>query len=402
MRVRSRAAIVLVVCMFASLVAHMSRQRDAPAPLSIGPIEIDAPESVPAGESFRVTVESSNPGEVLLVVDSGYGPRTFTSPLVGGSASIDVPPADGPESGVTLVEAIVGEVGTTTTVEVVPGAPTSPVDVYLGPRTVVTGGSDFSLVVAVPEDEFGNPVGNGTVVDFSLTRPTLLTEHTTSTTKGLIAFAEIKSQTRAGRTRVATTSGTAGSAEQSLLEVPGFATSIDLIRPPFIHPADGASLLELRSTNLKDVFDNELSDGAIVYLDAVGSTGTRRLTGFAIGGIASFVVEVPDRPGPAEFVLRAGGVSSTPLRIDFAPAVREIPVSVQTTKRDMEIAVGPVLTTRGAFVPDGTIARLIIGNEAHELALEEGVGAFTAPLSRDPISVSVLGVGAKTIKDERS
>ena len=325
-------------------------------------LSVNAPAEVDAGESFGVVVDirsaatetagaiDAEGSAAILVIDGGYGFRRLETTVADGQAVFVVPPAPGPESGTVLLEAVVGKAVASTTAEIRPGPAGDPTAVFLGPRTIVADQRDHTMAVAVAEDRFGNPVADGTAIDFRTTRPSGDTESQSTSTEGLIAFAEVQSGTQAGRSRVGVEIGDVGAPERTFLEVAGVPVPFSLVVGETIPPADGNALLEMKTTVLADRFGNVVPDGTAVVLDGRGSTGNRRITGSTIEGVAHFVVEAPDRPGPAEFTALASGTPSDPTVVDFEPAVTAIPVEVVDHEEGFEVLIGRVASTRSAYV----------------------------------------------------
>jgi len=103
---------------------------------------------------------------VDLTIDAGYGPRSFNAVSANGRARFSIPSARVPGAGLVIIEATSGRSRAVSTMEIKPGEAVSPLDLYLGPRTIEVGSNDVAMVVAVPVDQRGNPVADGTSVDF--------------------------------------------------------------------------------------------------------------------------------------------------------------------------------------------------------------------------------------------
>ncbi len=387
-------ALLFVVALFA-LVLDRGSQAQTSRP-TVRQLVVKAPISVAVGEDFVVEVSDIVRGDAVEVwVDGGYGARRSSAMVKDGTALVEVEAARGPESGTVLIHAIGEDAVGNTTVELVPGPAVDPLDLYLGPRTVLADGRDFSMIVAVPKDSFGNPVAAGTPVDYMVTRESGAQADASEPTEGLLSFHRIFSRTVATRTRVAATVGAASGPERSFLEVAGIPLSFDLSLLDEVPLADGHTLVRVRTSDLSDEFGNMLPDGTIVYLDAQGVTGVRRMRSVTIEGQAEFVVEAPTEPGRATFVATASGIPSTRLELDFPSAVAELPVeavAVQVDGREaVEVRVGRVVTTRASYVPDGTLARVVAGDDVFEVPLELGEAAVTVPLTSGTAEVTVLG-----------
>lgn len=367
-----------------------------------GGLTISTVASASVGENITVSVVGAPNGEIVdLSIDAGYGPRHFSLASTDGTANFDVPASTGPGSGIAFLSAKSGDLVSTATVELLPGDAVSPLDLYLGPRTVVADADHFSMIVAVPKDRLGNPVADGTTVDYLVTRPNLVTESLAHDTDGLLSYIRVFSRTVTGRTRLSVevqgsrlSGGEAATGpERSFLEVAGIPEPFSLVPIDPIVPADGHALVRIATELLRDEFGNELPDGTVVFLDASGATGLRRLRSVSIDGVAEFVLEAPPIAGDVELIASASGTRSDPLTLTFESAVDELPVLAEKHPDGILVTVGRVLSTRQSYVPDGTIVVVSADGEVAEAPLELGMAEIVLPAkgSPDRVEVTVLG-----------
>lgn len=379
---------------------------EAPAPPTIAMIDVllvAAPERVAAGEDFSIDIDGVTPGaEVRATLEAGYGLTEFTFMPDDTSARVDVTAIDGPASGSVLLTITHDDAVATQVIEIEPGPPTDPIDVYLGPRTVIADGAHFVMLVAIPEDEFGNPVAEGTQVDFTTTRPNLAVEPETDETEHLLAWYEVFSRTVTGRSRIATESGDAGAPERDFLEVADIPVPFDIELVDPIVPADGQALIRVRSDVLVDEFDNVMPDGVVAYLDTSGVTGIRRIHGQTIDGRAEFTLEVPDRPGEVGLQIIASGTRSNELDIVFPSAVAALDGRIERDELSMMVHVGPVRSVRGSFVPDGSVAEVTLADGSiRRVDLVLGVGTAFFPVDADARVATIRVLGSEITIEER-
>lgn len=370
-----------------------------PNALAFRELTLQHPQSVRAGETFDVVVTGAeNSAVVELIVDAGYGPRRFVSTSVGERAYFSVPGTDTPGSGAVSVEAMSTSGHGYSSVEFTPGSAVPTLELFLGPRTLEAGGSDIAMIVAVPEDERGNPVARGTRVDVMAVDPTGAQQSQQLFTSGLLAAAELDAGTVAGRNEVSVVVGEATGPERTFDTVAALAEPFMLIvdgpgGQAVVPPANGQDLLRLVTGELVDRFGNRLPDGTIGHLEVHGVTGSRRIPAATIDGRLTFIVEAPSRPGGADFVAFASGAQSTRLSLEFESAVSDAPLVLTPADQGVIIEVGPILATNGAFVPDGTEVTIRVDDENLIAVVDSGFASVLVESAAE-VSAQVLGFDA--------
>lgn len=377
-----------------------------PSQLAMSSLGVTSPPTIDAGSTFDVTIDGLTPGDSFdLVVRGPYGAQTTSQRTAASTVTIPVD-AIGLGSGVILIDVITENASGTTVIEVVPGAASTPLDLYLGPRTVVADGEDTSMIVAVPVDEFGNPVSSGSTVDHRIIASTGSVTQIESTTDGLLSFVRLPSSTVSGRTNLSVEVGSATGPGRSFENVAGLPESFSLEAGSPLDAddewfADGATLHTIRTSVIADAFGNIVPDGTTVKLRADGPDGVLLVQAATIDGIARFVVEAPKQPGSIVFSATAASGAGGPLTIESLPAVEDVPAVVDRDGEQIVVAVGPVLIQTGGFAPDGTIAIVTIGDETFDVVLDEGSGVLiiddTSRFSESEIrvlSIEVLGIHA--------
>ena len=108
-----------------------------------------------------------------LLIETGYAHQRKDVAVDNGVALFDVEPTDGPASGVVTLTALSGDRTGHSTIELIPGTAVDPPDLFLGPRTIEATNDTATMIVVIAEDEFGNPVVDGTEVAVRVTRPDL-------------------------------------------------------------------------------------------------------------------------------------------------------------------------------------------------------------------------------------
>ena len=296
----------------------------------------------------------------------------------------------------------------TTSTDIVPGAAVDPIDIVVGPRTIVADGVDQTMAVAFLADRFGNPLADGTATTFTRRGERGDdTDFDVELAHGLAATL-ITAGVDAERVDVvARVAGDVGrdptlvSRRVDYRQVPGRAAAVtieisdrDIVR--FV--ADGRSLIDISTGVIVDVFGNRLPDGHIVRLEVNEAGGFGQLTSTTIDSVARFVLRTPDEPGPVSLVARVDDVVSDELVLSASPAISEFPTSVSERSNRTIVQLGPVLDHDGAIVADGTVAtvRLDAVERRVQLAAGRAVAEFEGAAVADSVSVTVLGVARTT------
>lgn len=395
----------LSVASVAATDASARAATDSTTRLAAADLTVSVPPVVSAGEMFDVLVGGLSAGDAVeLLIRGTYASRSIPFTAESSDATVALDTAD-LGVGLVVIDVISRQRVGTAVVDVTPGNPAGPLDLYLGPRTVVADGEDHSMIVTVPVDGFGNPVASGTAVTHVATLADGTMAALETRTVDLLSFATIPSTTISGRTVIAVSVGDATGPGRSFENVAGPPVDFELEAERLAGTtttwtADGTTLRTIRTSRLVDRFDNVVEDGTTVTLDLDGPDGTSILTATTIDGIARFIVESPSRPGTITASAAAAEGTSSDLIIDAVPAIDGAAVDARRIGDRVVVDVGPVLLTTGFFVPDGTVATVTIGEVRSDVVLDEGRGSFVADDAPaaigDEVHVEIFGVGVTT------
>lgn len=363
---RSLSACLLV---FLLLLAGCARGSSAvSAPSLEGSLTVRAPARVLASAPVAVAVERADAPDglgVTLVAQGSYGARVYRATFARGAAAFVVPGEDTRQSGLVTLIATAGAARGEASLTISPRPPADPVTPQVGPRAVAADGQHWSMVAAIPFDDYGNPVAEGTPVEFRALHPDGTLERTTVAVSHLVAWQRVTSRTRAGRATVSVEAAGAHGPDATFEEIPGWPGAFGITASPAGVPADGRQLVTLRTDVIRDAFGNPMTDGTLVtfVVDTPGAL-PRFIPAYTIDGAAEAQFQAPEAPGEVMARATLFGVESRPLTLTFAPgpAVGTFPVAVQVNARDGLVAIdaGPLLGPIGQFVPDGTPVRFRI------------------------------------------
>ena len=362
---------------------------------------IEVPEVISAGADLEVVVTGSGDGRVELDVVDAFATSTFELYFVDGAAAFDIPDPLTTLSGTVRFRARGSDASTAgASTEILPANDAARIDVHVGPRSVVADGADQTMSVAIAADRFGNPVTEGSPIEFTMVDDdgTIAVAARVAVENGL-AVHLLPTDTVAGSVDVfATADSSIASRRVNYEEVPGPAADVRLALPalgPAWH-ADGRTVLEVRTEPIADRFGNLLPDGHLVRLAVESPDGAGRLTAKTIDGVARFDVVTPARPGTITLAASADGTVGDSIEFEALPAVSRLPVSVSTDGAALDVRVGPVLDAAGAVVVDGTVVSVNLAERSVQAMLFDGVATISlderAAASGSALAVEVLGV----------
>ncbi len=337
----------------------------AAAPALDGAVLVQAPAEVQAGAPAPVLLARPDAPDGLaasLVAQGSYGVRVYRAAFHKGQALFQIPGEDTRQAGLVTLIAQAGTARGHAQLRVLPGPPAEPLTPLVGPRAVIADGQHQAMVVAVPFDDYGNPMADGTPVEFRAQHPDGQIEQTTATVSHLVAWWSIASGTRAGHATLAASAGAAHGPDAGFDETPGWPVAFGLSASPAGVPADGHRLVTLRTEVIRDRFGNPMLDGTLVTFAAEMPDATRRfIPAYTIDGAAEAQLQAPATPGTATVRATLYGVESQPLALTFAPgpAVGVFALQAQVNARDgaVSLEAGPLLSALGQFVPDGTLVQ---------------------------------------------
>jgi len=358
----SASLLTLLLTLLLILMTGCARTLTQPGPTLSGALNLRAPAAIAAGEPVTLAAERSDAPDgliVALVIEGSYGPLIYRAPFQAGRAEFRIPAADTQVAGLVTLVAHADTAEGRADLMISPGQPVDPVTPLVGPHSLIADGAHWGSVIAIPFDAFGNPVAEGTPLQFRIRRPDGSPETFSAPVTHLLAWRRISSSTHAGRTTISVTAGDAHGPDANQIETPGWPGPFSLSASPSDMPADGRQLVTLRTDPITDVYGNQMLDGTLVTFVAETPSGQPRLIpAYTIDGVAEAQLQAPSEPGAITVRATLYGVESAALLIVFAPglAVGAIPVtvSIDQTSGTVSIVAGPLLAALGQFVPNGT------------------------------------------------
>ncbi len=354
-----------------------SRCRNAPASESYihQLLSIEVASEIVAGEPVVVIVRGGGDRPITLIWRDGYATRHYTIEMRDGVAVKEI--VETQTAGIATVSAET----VSATISILAGEAVEPIIPLVAPKTIVVGGRETSMGVAVPFDRFGNLVRNGTPITFTVRRPDETQTKLPTTIQNGLGWRDIGSGRLAGDTALTAKVETAASMSATLREVPTVARPIQLVHPETTFLADGRTRIPLQTERLYDRFGNQLTDGLIVEFVIEGTQSTTVLTGVVIRGIAETTLLAPVAPQAMRVTARVGEVESEPLVLEFAQFVEPFALNLRAEPAQNALIVQSGTLQSGSIVPDGSIGRMLVVQEdgvlLQEISAETQQGHIT-------------------------
>lgn len=223
---------------------------------------------------------------------------------------------------------------------------------YLGPRSILAGGKQSTMMVAVPTDGFDNPVIENTPV---LIKNQFFNNITIDArkTKNFIAWKNIFSDRQIGKILFSTECKNIVTKEIDTEVCPNIASNFSIHFTRNHEFADGNQITTLSTSIIKDQFDNIVSDGTLVTFIIINQKSTILKTfGTTIKGIATGQLLHPDHPDLYTVKGYITGISeSNSLFINYKPILSAFNFTFSDQNRT--ITVGPLKSFMNQLVPDG-------------------------------------------------
>lgn len=240
---------------------------------------------------------------------------------------------------------------------------------YFGPRSIQAGEKDYSMLVSIPTDKYDNPLGDGVLVEISEYFHGDL-QWDGVEVKNMFAWKNIYTRKKTGNIIIGNSCKSIRSKEMVSQIYPSVPTNFRLSMEREHSYADGNQVAKIKTSIIRDEFENIVSDGTSVEFlikDPDGSTQKTYAT--TIDGVATAQLLHPEEAQKWNISANITGMAkSDEITISFQPVLEDFEVSSDWDKK--KISVGPLTSFLGQFVPDGTQVVLKILDENNQLQNE--------------------------------
>lgn len=254
--------------------------------------------------------------------------------------------------------------------KIMPLAGDSLIESYLGPKTIMVGGKEKTMLTNVTTDKYGNAISDGSLVNYSVRYPTEQAYTIGINTDHLVSFVQLWSKDVTGKIIIGANNNGASIREQEVRVTPGFPQKFTIELIEWFPYADSRQTVWLRSSVIKDDHDNVVADGTMVsYLVMDGLDVINEYKSFTVGGISNVFIENPKIESRWEVLAKTDDQNkSNVIALDFQSNIEN--VAFDYNRRAHSISVGPITSELGQFINDGTEVSLTIKKGEDEIRLE--------------------------------
>jgi hypothetical protein len=317
-----------------------------------------------AGKKIELTFSSSKTEKRQLFIIHSYGKTIIDGKNSDEKIIFTIPAIYAKKTGTVSWFLIANEKTVLNgTFEIMPNDKTkTQIENYLGPRSILAGGKEFTMMVTIPTDGFDNPKSENTPV---VIKHQFLNNVTTvsKNTNDFIAWKTIYSNTLSGQIIASTACNKTVTKEIETEVYPNIATDFSISYTRNHDYADGNQLTTLTTSIIKDAYNNTVSDGTMVVFHITTQNQMFLKTfGSTINGIASGQILHPDHLDSYAVKGYITGIAkSNILHIDYKPILSDFIYSFSDHNR--KLTIGPLNSFMGQLVPDGIKVVLKIFHE---------------------------------------
>lgn len=376
-----------------------------------------AEKSVSAGDSHQAeyTLPCYENIPITILYSSGYGSIVLSETVKDGRIQYATPSLITEKIGDYEIHLMYGE---ETILKDSLNVNTHPQEIdyiesYFGPRIILAGGEDFSMLTAVPVDEYDNPMPDDTRIEVHENFKELQKLHE-QYTFDFVSYRRFYSYDQTGKITVSMNSDNGVTTKEKTSDIYPFTPKDFTIEQSKEHNfADGNEVVSIKTSIIEDIYGNIIQNGTMVHYQIVSGSG-KQLAAYAktVKGIATTKIQHPytqDSWSIQAFI--PGLAESNTLEINFEQIAFDFPVTFSNENR--KVVVGPIKSYMGQLLPNGTTVTLILNHNGKTTEITQyTVGAMTTFILRDfyypsgeyQMTLKTLGLSkkfTKTLSDEK-
>ena len=304
-----------------------------------------------AGQSITLKFSNTDNATPSLYVSNSYGATLIKPEKDSGILNYQIPQSISNKTGVVHWKLLANN-SLSGTFSIISKQKTAALETYLGPPSIQAGGTDYSMLVVIPTDDFDNPLADSTKVtvkhqflDNQKKKVVLM--------KNRIAYKNIYSEIKTGRILVSSECLEFNSKEYTVNVLPAIPTDFDITYNRNHDYADGNQITTFSTSIIKDQYGNLVSDGTYVdFFITNRSNHILKTSGTTINGIAYAKMIHPDHED--QWTVKAfieGMAESKPIQLAYKAIISDF--NVQFSENSRTVTIGPLQSFMHQMVPDG-------------------------------------------------
>lgn len=285
---------------------------------------------------------------------------------------------------------------------IVPLQEVATMETYIGPPSIEAGRKDYSMHIIIPTDSLDNPLAEKTLVT---TKFQFLNQQKKEAIyiKNLIAYKNLYSPLKDGRMLISSECLDENSKEYTVIVYPANPTNFKISAKRHHSYADGNQITNFSTSEIKDEYNNIVSDGTFVNFFIRNKKGNiLKTSGTTIKGIATAKMIHPDYETTWEIKAYVEGMAeSNTISVNYKQILKDFKVDFSNDNR--LITIGPLQSFMQQMVPDGLIVSLFVYKENVLINSEiktsyNGFVNFnlnTAAYKKDTYTLKIVSAGLK-------
>lgn len=276
---------------------------------------------------------------------------------------------------------------------------------YLGPKSILAGKTDFTMLTSMATDEFDNLLPDGTPITIQQQYYNSFTSTLHQSKNGFV-YKRLYSKPISGKITVNTLAYASSSSEIQTTIEPFVATHFTIATHRNHEYADGNEIISITTNTIKDIYGNTVADGTLVHFAINnGSPNPLHTQALTVNGIATAMLLHPEAACNWEINAFITDIAkSNTVQIAFKEALQDIDYSFNNCNRTLQ--VGPLKSYMNQIIPDGIQVVVRVINQEKQITTQTKttrLGICTFQLSKHlypknnyAFEIEVMGKQLKT------
>ena len=365
---------IIIACSILSSSCQPSIDQSSDNSTLVSEIKVQFPDGSVAGKDMWLLVHTLDKINlpISIIVENSLGIRRYESLT---RQKLIIPGHDLTLSGKYSITAIwngsiIGEKNIFLNADAI----AEPLDVYVGPNSILVGGKESTMITAIPTDKHDNGISSKNTLQFQTNKNNYLNQDIS--TNHMLAHYEMSSGEKAKQVIAGVSHDNISTIEQSIIEEPEWAINFTVEIVDLYPYADNRQYTRLRSSKLYDDYGNQIADGTIVtFLQSVDNRLQSQYNAVVIDGVCNVYMRNPALPRKVDIEANIGSYSrSNTLTINYKSNIASIGYQLDIPQN--QLIVGPVRSHQGQFIPAGNIIEVLLGDKLYRKQSIEGYAEF--------------------------